>query len=307
MGAGYVPTTKFTVAGTSAISAIAVRPDGDVAIGTEDDQVFMRDRADLTVVAPGYELPSDGHVFNGDITALAVLSGGDVVIGDGSGYVYVRSGTNLLNTAGGATVDNVNLGVAVTALAVTPDDKVVIGLGSGVVDVRPWDNVASSLTAANFAVAVNALATLSNGDVVIGLANGQVYVRSSLDVANGLVSDADFTGGDPITAVAVTSHDNVVIGTATNLVFVRRADDLALTPEGFAGPDGLNFNAPIGAVAAVAVVPVDCADAIAKGYGLVTDLNDDCYVNWSDFTLFAQNWLRCTDPQDQNCERPWEQ
>jgi len=26
------------------------------------------------------------------------------------------------------------------------------------------------------------------------------------------------------------------------------------------------------------------------------DLNDDCYVNWADFSVFASHWLECTDP-----------
>lgn len=34
---------------------------------------------------------------------------------------------------------------------------------------------------------------------------------------------------------------------------------------------------------------------------LTGDLNYDCRVNWIDFGIFAEQWLRCTDPDDPNC------
>jgi len=33
----------------------------------------------------------------------------------------------------------------------------------------------------------------------------------------------------------------------------------------------------------------------------VGDLDRDCYVNWSDFSVFASQWLMCTDPNDPQC------
>jgi len=52
--------------------------------------------------------------------------------------------------------------------------------------------------------------------------------------------------------------------------------------------------------------PENCSQAIAEGYGLATDLNADCYVNWADFSIFAADWLRCMDPGNVDCEKPWE-
>jgi len=250
-----VPTTNFTGTNSSSISAIATRPDGHVVIGTQDDQVFVRDRTNLLALAPGYTGPNDGLHFNNDITALATLSTGDVVIGNANGEVFVRSGNNLYATAPGAAVDNINFGVPISALAVTPSDNVVIGLQNGLVDVRPMSNLAASLTSVNFGLGITGLGALSTGDVAIGLANGQVHVRDSADLVNGVVTWAAFTGGAPITALTVTSNDNVAIGTGDNLVFVRRGDDLTLTPPGFQGSDGLNFNAPIGALASAVPEP----------------------------------------------------
>ncbi len=38
------------------------------------------------------------------------------------------------------------------------------------------------------------------------------------------------------------------------------------------------------------------------GIYMDTDFNQDCYVNLEDFAVLAQNWLKCTDPQNPVCE-----
>ena len=53
------------------------------------------------------------------------------------------------------------------------------------------------------------------------------------------------------------------------------------------------------------LTPDYCEDVWLLGYGMPTDLNQDCYVNWQDFLLFAGDWLRCNDPTDLNCETTW--
>jgi hypothetical protein len=47
----------------------------------------------------------------------------------------------------------------------------------------------------------------------------------------------------------------------------------------------------------VLTVYEDCG---SWGY-LDTDLTKDCYVDFSDFALFAADWLKCTDPTDGDC------
>ncbi len=42
--------------------------------------------------------------------------------------------------------------------------------------------------------------------------------------------------------------------------------------------------------------PTTCAEVWSMGYGLQTDLDQSCYVNWGDFSLFASQWLWCNDP-----------
>ena len=38
-------------------------------------------------------------------------------------------------------------------------------------------------------------------------------------------------------------------------------------------------------------LPKTCYEAQQVGYGMQTDLNPDCYINWSDFSVFAGHWL----------------
>jgi hypothetical protein len=35
------------------------------------------------------------------------------------------------------------------------------------------------------------------------------------------------------------------------------------------------------------------------------DFNGDGDVNFQDFAMFAQDWMRCVEPTDLNCEHPW--
>jgi hypothetical protein len=41
---------------------------------------------------------------------------------------------------------------------------------------------------------------------------------------------------------------------------------------------------------------VECAD------WLTADLNSDCFVDFTDFSIFANQWLKCGDPCDPNCQ-----
>ncbi len=49
----------------------------------------------------------------------------------------------------------------------------------------------------------------------------------------------------------------------------------------------------------------DCQSVLDAGFGIKSDLNGDCDVNFRDFVLLAENWLKCNNPQDVNCIRNW--
>ena len=75
-------------------------------------------------------------------------------------------------------------------------------------------------------------------------------------------------------------------------------------------PHWSDFNLPM----TLGTVPIDCNDAIGKGYSLDYDLNGDCRVNFKDFAMidfgdlaeFVEEWLDCFDPADAICDKPWE-
>jgi len=51
---------------------------------------------------------------------------------------------------------------------------------------------------------------------------------------------------------------------------------------------------------------LDCNTVRSFGYKLYSDLNGDCYANFKDVAVFAQEWLECINPIDPNCTHPWE-
>ena len=54
------------------------------------------------------------------------------------------------------------------------------------------------------------------------------------------------------------------------------------------------------------MAPADCAEAIEFGYGLASDLNDDCQVNLLDLAEIGLDWLWCVDPKNENCQHLWQ-
>ena len=52
--------------------------------------------------------------------------------------------------------------------------------------------------------------------------------------------------------------------------------------------------------------PRNCAEVYQAGLGVPTDLNQDCRVNLVDFALIANDWPRCNNPEDENCENPYQ-
>ena len=79
-----------------------------------------------------------------------------------------------------------------------------------------------------------------------------------------------------VDAVKVTSNGNIWMGTAANLVFARSGTNLLTQVGGF---DGLNFNAPITAIAAFTVLPPAAQpvfESIAPGAAA-----DTVVIQWS--------------------------
>ena len=48
-----------------------------------------------------------------------------------------------------------------------------------------------------------------------------------------------------------------------------------------------------------------CRKIWEYGCGISSDLNCDCYVDFLDLAILANDWLRCNNPNDLNCEVTW--
>ncbi len=70
--------------------------------------------------------------------------------------------------------------------------------------------------------------------------------------------------------------------------------------DGKAGMDGGIFDEVV-----VTVTSPSCAEVIAQGMSLATDLNRDCHVDLQDFAMMAADWVRCYNPQEAGCENPF--
>ncbi|MHB9071069.1 MAG: LamG-like jellyroll fold domain-containing protein [Sedimentisphaerales bacterium] len=45
-----------------------------------------------------------------------------------------------------------------------------------------------------------------------------------------------------------------------------------------------------------------CKGEWVRGNGIVSDLNQDCYIDFRDFAAMAADWLKCNDPQNGICD-----
>lgn len=55
------------------------------------------------------------------------------------------------------------------------------------------------------------------------------------------------------------------------------------------------------------LVPTTCAEVIENDSIILSDLNQDCYVEWADFGIFASQWQSCNDPEagPGTCDLAW--
>jgi len=225
-----------SVATGNAIKSMASRPDGHFVIGDVSGAVFVRNRSNLLLTAPGY-VGADGFNFGGGGALVATTPQGEIVVSNTTGgQVFVRQGSDLTAVPGGFSGDGIDFGEEITALATLSTGDVVIGTASGKVYVRNRTNLNSTppgyagSDGISFGAAITALTAASEDNIVIGTSAGRVYLRRGNDLTatpSGYVGDGvDF--GEEITALAVTSNDNVAIGRASGWVSVRNAADLTV-------------------------------------------------------------------------------
>ncbi len=147
--------------------------------------------------------------------------------------------------------------------------------------------------------------------IVVNPTNGSIWLATAADGANSLLYPRTIWRIDVVNAVPSGANQFIAATTAeiTNAYLNVGVNGMAWSPDGkwlaIVCPDTDKlylYNAS---------VPVNCADAIAMGYALKYDFNNDCHVNYEDLTgvtmddlsEFVDTWLDCNDPQI--CEWLW--
>jgi subtilisin family serine protease len=127
------------------------------------------------------------------------------------------------------------------------------------------------------------------GVEILSTALGGYEIRSSTDMACAHVSGLAallFAAGGP-----ATTPDQV-----------QKAIQQTTLDLGAPGPDSIYGRGLVNAPRALAYlladgIPANCTEAHDFGYGLLPDLDDDCYVSFKDLKIFAAQWLNddCSD------------
>ena len=67
-------------------------------------------------------------------------------------------------------------------------------------------------------------------------------------------------------------------------------------PEAVSSIDDVSFEA---------ILPLTCSEVLEQEPRILGDINQDCYVDIGDIAQMAQEWMRCIDPFNPACEKPW--
>jgi len=323
-----------TVGDGSSIIGTAIRPNGDLYFTSASGWAYARSGTDVTAAPAGYMPPADLQFDlhypdpnDANIPPLFVtVSPLDEVIfvGYDSAQTWIRQGNDMSSVPPGYVNDHMYWDGAVTAwLTLSTGDVVLSQMGptsSSGDRVFVRDNEDMSVAPAGYigdgttvgsgarSKALARTADAIRDDIlVIGDDTGRVYLRYvnnlTAEPIPGNSSTSGFAYGP--CAIAVTSNNNVVIGIPDGQVIVRSVsnidgDDITLTA-----------NYTVGVVPIIAIIPIPCEDEgckadcdqiISQGSGKTGDLNTDCYVGFGDFAMFAQNWTKCNDPNNLDCE-----
>ena len=295
--------------GGHGILGAAIRPNGDIYFGSYSGWVYARSRKNVTVAPAGYggsgsvQFSSSG----GRYMYLASSPLDEVmIVSNDWGKLFIRQGNNMSATPIGYQGDGMELAASVTARLTLSTGDVVFASTAGNPSVYLFvrDNEDLSIAPAGYVdhaimgtgVSIRALARTANDLLVVGNLSGEVIL---VDAHNVGVQLGYTVLPNAIYALAITSNNNVVIGLNDGRVFVRSLSDI--NGDDITVP--MNFGAAIVKIAAIN--PDDvwvCEDIVANGQAMAGDLNGDCYVNFEDFAMFALDWAKCDDPQNENCQ-----
>ena len=318
--------TSGAISGGSAIMGAAIRPNGELYFANTDGWAYARDNNDITAAPPGYTPPAALQLISGISPYLSVTTSPQdkvVFIATDRLETWIRQGNDMNSVPPGYVNDHIVWGSYLTAWQTTSTGDVVIasGLtGNAKVFIRDDANMAALPTGyagspgdvSGVQVGtdgrIKAMARTADDMLIIGNDHANVYVRLASNLADASLLPGYFSNevtGQFIwgpSALAVTSNNNVIIGCHEGRVFVRSLFDIAgddITPPS-------DFTA--GDVGIVGIFPMPytggeptCEQKISMGNVLTGDFNRDCYVDFKDIAIFALDWTKCNDPENEDC------
>ena len=150
-----------------------------------------------------------------------------------------------------------------------------------------------------------------NGDIIYGVRQSDDKIRfwrldgTSFAEIGASVPGQYLTGGNVSVGLTVDPATNDVMwglnDVSINRFRLYRFDATTLNYDSNVIPG----HGAWPAVGMMTWIRSSCQDMIDAGQGNIADLNEDCYVNFADFTILAKDWMRCNVPTDPNCEITW--
>ncbi|MHB9071346.1 MAG: autotransporter outer membrane beta-barrel domain-containing protein [Sedimentisphaerales bacterium] len=297
-----------TVGDGTAVVDAAIRPNGELYFSSSSGMVYARNHLAVNAAPPGYMVPVDFQ-FSGTSERVYVATNplDELIAVAHPGIVYLRQGNYMAGAPSGYLGDGTNIGTTITSLLGLSTGDIALGTINGRVYVRDNMNLAAAPagfvgdgTVIGESGAQITVLTRTHGDLLlIGNVSGEVFLRNVNNLAAEPRPGKSYAAFQSmVLSLAVTANNNVVIGLYNGNVYVRSLLDIAgsdiTMPVDLGGPViGLETNPE--------PMP-NCIELIARGQGLVGDLNNDCYVNFSDLAEFAMNWTKCNAPENDNCD-----
>ena len=142
----------------------------------------------------------------------------------------------------------------------------------------------------------------NDGSTLYGIKGAEIRYKVSLDEPNwtvvwdGEIGQNDGTAENPV---------NLIVD--FNNVSARYVQIATVAPPNYNWSGGAYTGVGLNEVRFYTTGDIaTCGQAIGYGYGLIGDVNRDCYVNFLDFASFALTWFDCMAPDDPACSHPWE-
>ncbi|HBG77910.1 MAG TPA: hypothetical protein DDW84_03530, partial [Phycisphaerales bacterium] len=300
--------TSGTVGNGTALTDVAVRPNGELYFTTVTGLAYARSHTNVTAAPSGYTLPADLQLISGTAPYLYVAASPlDEVLFVASDRkeTWIRRGNNMSLAPSGYLYSHIYWDRRLTAKLVLSTGDIVLSQmgpdGNAGAQVFVRDNANMSIPPAGYVGSgailgtgayVRAIARTADDLLIIGNDSGQIFLRYANNLTTEPFPGNSYAAGFPWgpTAMAVTSNNNVVIGLYNGQIYVRSLDDI----DGSEVAPSLDFTADNTGIVAIIPhdpTPTNCDEITSQGKNMTGDLNRDCYVNIDDLALFALDWL----------------